>query len=102
MPSRAPRPGKFARSVTAFKEVLGSQDFLYGLKRLSTSFSFWPPQVSLPMNTVSERILSGRRRRATEPAVSLAQVNAFYARLLNSTDFLTADERFLELISRSY
>ena len=54
------------------------------------------------MNTVSERILSGRCRRATEPAVSLAQVNAFYARLLNSTDFLTADERFLELISRSY
>ena len=27
MPSRAPRPGKFARSVTAFKEVLGSQIF---------------------------------------------------------------------------
>ena len=101
-PPHFSRPGKFARSVTAVKEVLGSQDFLSGVKRLSTSYLFWPPQVSLPMNTASERVLSGRRRRSTEPSVGLAQVNAFYEKLLNSTDFRAADERFLELIGRSY
>jgi SAM-dependent methyltransferase len=101
-PSRARRPGKFTRSVTAFKELLGSLDFLSGLKRVSASFAFWPPQVSLPMNPASERILSGRQRRATESSVGLAEVNAFYAKLLNSTDFRTADERFLDLIGRSY
>ncbi|MBI3853372.1 MAG: hypothetical protein HY298_24255 [Verrucomicrobia bacterium] len=98
----ATRPGKFARNISAFKAVIGSLDFLSGLKRFSSSLAFWPPQVSLPMNTVSERVLSARQRRSTERLTGIEPVNEFYATLLKSRDFRTPDERFLDSIGRSY
>src|SRR6266566_3477854 len=83
------------------KAMAGSLVFLSGVRQFMRSLSYWPARVSLPRNTISQRILKGREQRRKERLIGLEQVNRFYAELLKTPDLLTPDERFLGFIDTS-
>jgi len=96
-----PRTWELFGTCADLKATAGSLVFLSGVRQFVRSLSYWPARVSLPRNTISQRILKGREQRRKERLIGLEQVNGFYAELLKTPDLLTPDERFLGFIDRS-
>ncbi len=91
-----------ASTLSAFKSILGSLDFLSGTRQLVRSLAFLPPPFSSPSNVLSKRILERRQRRGEKGSIGIEPIRDFYAKLLNSQDLRTPDERFLDSIGRTY